>query len=91
MKTVRNLRLFLFALAIISIVSCREQKDEQTETEALIEEMESEGAEIKKKVDGDETKIKMENDSKKVKIKAEEGETKVKVKTENDAEMQKKK
>jgi hypothetical protein len=64
-----------------SFTSCREQK---TEKETLIEEMQEDGADIKVKTDGDETKIKMETDDKSVKIKEEDGESKMKVKTDND-------
>ncbi|PKA83316.1 hypothetical protein ATE92_1468 [Ulvibacter sp. MAR_2010_11] len=64
-----------------SFTSCREQKSEK---ETLIEEMQEDGADIKVKTDGDETKIKMETDDKSVKIKEEDGESKMKVKTDND-------
>tara|TARA_R100001369_G_scaffold31558_1_gene55972 strand:- start:2679 stop:2924 length:246 start_codon:yes stop_codon:yes gene_type:complete len=72
----------LAALFLAPLTSCRDQ--EKTEAEEMVEEMQDEGAEVKKKVDGDETKIKMETEDKKVKIKKEDGETKMKVKTDND-------
>ncbi|MAP53326.1 hypothetical protein [Altibacter sp.] len=68
-----------------SFTSCRETKEEEmTESEALIQEMEEEGAEIKVKEDDGDTKIKMETEDKSVKIKEDDGDTKIKVKTDND-------
>ena len=62
-------------LMTISITSCREEK---TEKEELIEEMQEAGAEVKKKVD--DVKIKMETEEKSVKIKEDaDGNTKIKV------------
>tara|TARA_R100000306_G_C4260380_1_gene84990 strand:- start:201 stop:458 length:258 start_codon:yes stop_codon:yes gene_type:complete len=84
----KNARIYFFsllAMVAFTTVSCREQTDETSRSEALIEEMEAEGAEIKKKVDGDETKIKLKTKEKKVKIKKEDGETKFKVKTDSDS------
>lgn len=78
-------KVILVALSamFISFASCREKKEDMTESEALIEEMQEEGADMKVKKDGDETKIKMETDEKSVKIKTEDGETKIKVETDN--------
>jgi len=64
----------------VAFTSCREEK---TQKEELIEEMQNEGAEIDVKTDGDETKIKMETEDKKVKIKEDGEETKIKVKTDD--------
>lgn len=64
-----------------SFTSCRENK---TEAEQLVEEMEAEGAEVKVKEDDGDTKIKMETENKKVKIKEDDGDTKIKVKEDND-------
>lgn len=59
-----------------SFTSCREQKSEK---ETLIEEMQDKDADIKIKEDDGETKIKMETEDKKVKIKTDdEGDTKIK-------------
>jgi hypothetical protein len=71
------LPLLAVALMTVSFNSCREEN--KTEAEELIEEMEANGAEIKKKVDGDETKIKMETENKEVKIKTDGGDTKIKI------------
>lgn len=71
---------FMVLFLSVSLTSCREQ----TEKEKVMEEMEDEGATMKKKTDGDETKIKMETENKEVKIKEEDGETKIKEKIEND-------
>ena len=68
--------LLAVALMTVSFNSCREEK---TETQELIEEMEAEGADVKVKTDGDETKIKMETEDKEVKIKTDGGDTKIKV------------
>ena len=72
----KKLIYITLAVLTISFTSCR---DEKSQKEELIEEMKSEGADIKKKTDGDETKIKMETEDKSVKIKEEDGETKIKV------------
>lgn len=79
--------LVLMILAILStsvFMSCRDAKEEKSETEELVEEMKADGAEMKVKKDGDETKIKMETEDKEVKIKTEDGETKIKVETDSD-------
>ncbi|MBQ0769140.1 MAG: hypothetical protein KBT58_07600 [Bizionia sp.] len=77
-------KLIYTALAVsfmtVAFTSCREEK---TQKEELIEEMQNEGAEIDVKTDGDETKIKMETEDKKVKIKEDGEETKIKVKTDD--------
>ena len=70
MKKSVILGMFILAFAI-SFTSCREKK---TEAEATIEEMQEEGATMKKKVDGDE-----------VKIKQEDGETKIKEETDDNS------
>ncbi|PHR15149.1 MAG: hypothetical protein COA40_03180 [Aequorivita sp.] len=63
-----------------SFTSCRENKEEATEEEVIIQEMQDEGADVKIKEDDGDTKIKMETDEKEVKIKKEEdGDTKIKV------------
>lgn len=66
-------------LMTVSFTSCREEK---TEKEELIEEMEDAGAEVKRKVDDGDVKIKMETEDKEVKIK-EDADGDVKIKVEN--------
>ena len=77
-------KLIYTALAVsfmtIAFTSCR---DEKTQKEELIEEMQDEGAEIDVKRDGEDTKIKMETEDKKVKIKEDGEDTKIKVKTDD--------
>lgn len=66
-----------------SLNSCREKEEKKTETEALIDEMNSEGADVKYKENEDgSTKLKMETDDKKLKVKTDEdgNTTKVKMK-----------
>ena len=68
-----------------SLIGCRENKNDMTAEEEIIQEMQSEGAEVKVKEseDGD-SKIKMETEDKEVKIKKDEdGDTKIKVDTNN--------
>tara|TARA_B100001146_G_C16198567_1_gene442933 strand:+ start:364 stop:630 length:267 start_codon:yes stop_codon:yes gene_type:complete len=83
MKKVLFITLCTLLMAT-SFTSCRETNEDEKTAEELVEEMEAEGADIKKKVDDDETKIKMETENKEVKIKTEDGESKIKIKTEND-------
>ena len=60
-----------------SFTSCREKKEEMSESEEIIQEMNEDGADIKIKDDGD--KIKMETEDKEVKIKVDDdGEVKIK-------------
>jgi len=77
-------KLIYTALAVsfmtVAFTSCREEK---TQKEELIEEMQDEGAEIDVKRDGEDTKIKMETEDKKVKIKEDGEDTKIKVKTDD--------
>lgn len=77
-------KLIYTALAVsfmtVAFTSCR---DEKTQKEELIEEMQDEGAEIDVKRDGEDTKIKMETEDKKVKIKEDGEDTKIKVKTDD--------
>lgn len=69
----------------VSLNSCEEKKEEKTETEELIDEMNSEGADVKYKEDEDGSKLKMETEDTKVKIKTDEdGDTKVKIKETTD-------
>tara|TARA_R110002020_G_scaffold66032_10_gene173887 strand:+ start:938 stop:1189 length:252 start_codon:yes stop_codon:yes gene_type:complete len=78
----KKVTLFILSAAFISasFTSCRENKEEVTEEEAIIQEMQDEGADVKIKEDGGDTKIKMETDEKEVKIKKDEdGDTKIKV------------
>lgn len=79
----RKIIVIALAASFIGFTSCRE-KEEKTEAEELVEEMQAEGAEIKVKEEDGDTKIKMETDDKKVKIKEDDGDTKLKVKTDND-------
>ncbi len=83
MKKVIFMSLMTLFIAL-SFNSCRDtnEKDERTETEKVIDEMEADGADVEVSRDGD--KIKMETDDKEVKIKEDDGDVKVKVKTEND-------
>lgn len=75
MKKLTMIALFAGFLTI-SLTSCRDQK---TQKEEIIEEMQDKGADIKVKDDGD--KIKMETEDEKVKIKTDEdGNTKIKMK-----------
>lgn len=66
-----------------SFTSCRDtkEKEEMTEQEEIIQEMQDEGADVKVKEEGDgDTKIKMETEDKEVKIKTDaDGDTKIKV------------
>lgn len=74
--------IFLCATFVAtSFTSCREKKEEMTEQEELIQEMQDEGADVKVKEEGDgDTKIKMESEDKEVKIKTDaDGDTKIKV------------
>ena len=66
---------------IASFSSCRDKKEEMTQEEKIIQEMQDEGAniEVREQADGD-TKIKMETDDKEVKIKTDaDGDSKIKV------------
>lgn len=75
MRKLAMIALFTGCLAI-SFSSCRDQKTQQEE---LIEDMQDQGADIKVKED----KIKMETEDEKVKIKTDdEGNTKIKQKEE---------
>jgi polyribonucleotide nucleotidyltransferase len=75
MKKLTMVALFIGALTI-SLSSCRDQK---TEKEELIEEMQDKGADIKIKDGGD--KIKMETEDEKIKIKTDDdGNVKIKEK-----------
>ena len=75
MKKLTMIALFAGFLAV-SLSSCRDQK---TQKEEVIEEMQDKGADIKIKDDGD--KIKMETEDEKVKIKTDdEGNVKIKEK-----------
>ena len=71
------------AFLTASFTSCREKKEEMTEEEAIIQEMQDEGAEVKIKGEDGDTKIKMETDEKEVKIKKEDGDTKIKIDEKN--------
>lgn len=74
--------IFLGATFIAtSFTSCREQKkEEMTEQEEIIQEMQDDGAEMKVKEDDGDTKIKMETDDKEVKIKTDaDGDSKIKI------------
>lgn len=67
----------------VSLNSCRENTEPKSETEELVDEMNSEGADVKyKEYEDGSTKLKMETDDKKVKILTDEdgNTTKVKVK-----------
>ncbi|HSP11059.1 MAG TPA: hypothetical protein VLO29_00915 [Salegentibacter sp.] len=76
MKHMFKTGLLLLAITL-SLVSCREQEEEKTEMEQLMEE---EGAEVKVKDD----KVKIKTDDKKVKIKTDDdGDVKKKVKIDN--------
>lgn len=75
-------QILIFATALLigfTYTSCRESKDETSQAEEIIKEMEEDGAEMKVKKDGNEVKIKMDSEEKEVKIKTEDGETKIKV------------
>lgn len=73
MKKLTMIALFAGFLAV-SLSSCRDQK---TQEEQLVEEMQDKNADIKVKDDGD--KIKMETADEKVKIKTDDdGNTKIK-------------
>ncbi|SRX54196.1 hypothetical protein [Aequorivita sp. CIP111184] len=75
MKKLTMIALFAGFLTI-SLSSCRDQK---TEKEEIIEEMQDKGADIQVKDDGD--KIKMETEDEKVKIKTDDdGNVKIKEK-----------
>lgn len=77
MKKFLSTGLLLMALTV-SIVSCREQNDENSEVEELMKEP---GAEVKVTDD----KIKVKTDDKKIKIKVDDdGDVKKKVKIDND-------
>lgn len=68
------------AFLTASFTSCRDTKEEVTEEEAIIKEMQDEGAEIKVKEDDGDVKIKMETDEKEVKIKKDDdGDSKIKI------------
>ncbi|GGG56272.1 hypothetical protein [Bizionia arctica] len=70
---------FMALLMATSFTSCREEK--KTQSEELIDDMQSKGADIEVKDRANDTKIKMETDDKKVKIKeGDDGDTKIKVK-----------
>lgn len=77
---------FMALFIALSFNSCRDtkEKDERTETEKVIDEMNADGADVKVKQDDGDSKIKMETDDKKVKIKEDDGDVKVKIKTDND-------
>ncbi|WP_410006959.1 hypothetical protein [Aequorivita nionensis] len=75
MKKLTIIALFAGFLTV-SLSSCREQKSQKEE---VIEEMQDKGADIKIKDDGD--KIKMETEDEKAKIKTDDdGNVKIKVK-----------
>jgi polyribonucleotide nucleotidyltransferase len=75
MKKITMIALFAGFLSV-SLSSCRDQK---TQKEEVIEEMQDKGADIKIKDDGD--KIKMETEDEKAKIKTDDdGNVKIKVK-----------
>ena len=75
MKKLTIIALFAGFLTV-SLSSCREQKSQKEE---VIEEMQDKGADIKIKDDGD--KIKMETEDEKTKIKTDDdGNVKIKVK-----------
>ncbi len=75
MKKITLIALLAGFLAV-SFASCRDQK---TQEEQVIEEMQDKGADIKVKDNGD--KIKMETEDEKAKIKTDdEGNTKIKIK-----------
>lgn len=72
---------FFAGFLTFSVSSCRDQK---TEEQVLIEDMQDKGAEIKVKHEGGTEKIKMETDDQKVKIKTDkDGKTKIKKKDKN--------
>lgn len=78
----KKVALIILCAAFVSasFTSCREKKEEMTEEESLIQEMQDDGADIKIKKDDGDTKIKMETDEKEVKIKTDEdGDTKIKI------------
>ncbi|OAD90797.1 hypothetical protein A7A78_13885 [Aequorivita soesokkakensis] len=78
MKKLTMIALFAGFLTI-SLSSCRDQK---TEKEEIIEEMQDKGADVKIKDDGD--KIKMETEDEKVKIKTDDdGDVKIKTEDKN--------
>lgn len=82
----KKVALVLLGAAFVaaSFTSCREKKEEMTTEDALIQEMQDEGADVKVKKDDGDTKIKMETDEKEVKIKTDEdGDTKIKVDEKN--------
>ncbi|WP_417199039.1 hypothetical protein [Bizionia sp.] len=69
---------FMALAMVVLITSCREDK---TQKEELIEEMQDKDADIKVKDRANDTKIKMETEDKKVKIKeGDDGDTKIKIK-----------
>lgn len=75
MKKLTIIALFA-GFSTVSLSSCREQKSQKEE---VIEEMQDKGADIKIKDDGD--KIKMETEDEKAKIKTDDdGNVKIKVK-----------
>ncbi|MEH6763707.1 hypothetical protein [Aequorivita antarctica] len=75
MKKLTMIALFAGFLTV-SLTSCRDQK---TQKEEVIEDMQDKGADIKVKDDGD--KIKMETEDEKAKIKTDDdGNVKIKIK-----------
>lgn len=82
----KKVALIILSAVFISagFTSCRDQKEEMTEEEAIIQEMKDDGADVKVKSDDGDTKIKMETDEKSVKIKTDEdGDSKIKVDVNN--------
>ena len=80
----RKLAMIFLGVTFVaaSFTSCRDQKkEEMTEQEEVIQEMQDDGAEMKVKEDANgDTKIKMETDDKEVKIKTDaDGDSKIKV------------
>ncbi|MEM0518059.1 MULTISPECIES: hypothetical protein [Aequorivita] len=82
----KKVAVILLSAAFLSVgfTSCRDQEKELSEEEAIIQEMQAEGADTKVKSDDGDTKIKMETETKEVKIKTDEdGDSKIKVDVDN--------
>jgi len=76
----KNILFIALTILAVSFTSCRDtEKEAETETEELIQEMKDDGAEMKVKEDDGDLKIKMETDEKEVKIKQDDGDTKIKI------------
>lgn len=76
MKKLATIALFAGFLTL-SLSSCRDQKDERTQEQIIIDDMQDKGADVKVT----DNKIKMETENEKVKIKTDDdGNTKIKTK-----------